>query len=106
MLRLSHGRRVFCTLLCACCVAIAGFTPGCARAQSRQPAPVQKTGGAGPLLVVGFMGGRIKADNMVHQEAVIARDLQRRNPGVTVLTFANHDSMLVERCAALCGQGR
>ena len=41
------------------------------------------------------MGGRIKADNMVHQEAVIAQDLQRRNPaGVTVMTFANHDGML------------
>ncbi len=47
------------------------------------------------MLVVGFMGGRIKSDNMVHQEAVIAQDLQRRNPGeVTVLTFANHDGTL------------
>ena len=48
-----------------------------------------------PLLVIGFMGGRIKADNMVHLEAVIGQDLKRRNPGeVRVLTFANHDGTL------------
>lgn len=41
------------------------------------------------------MGGHIKAHNMVHEEAVIAQDLQRRNPGeVTALTFANHDGAL------------
>ncbi len=46
---------------------------------------------ARPLLVVGFMGGRVKADNMVHKEAVIARDLQQRDGGkVRVITFANH----------------
>lgn len=44
------------------------------------------------LLVVGFMGGHIKAGNMIHQEAQIARDLQRRNAGaVEALTFANHN---------------
>ncbi len=48
--------------------------------------------GLRPLLVVGFMGGRIRADNMVHQEAQIAQNLQRRNPSaVRALTFANHD---------------
>lgn len=44
------------------------------------------------LLVIGFMGGRIKADNMIHQEAQIAANLQQRNHGaVKALTFANHD---------------
>jgi hypothetical protein len=48
-----------------------------------------------PLLVVGFMGGRVKAKNFVHKEAVIARDLQQRNGDrLTALTFANHDGML------------
>ncbi len=44
-----------------------------------------------PLLVVGFMGGRVRADNLVHKEAVIARQLQQRDGDrVKVLTFANH----------------
>ena len=44
-------------------------------------------------LVVGFMGGHIKANNLIHKEAVIAKDLRERNRGtVEVLTFANHDS--------------
>ena len=46
-----------------------------------------------PALVVGFMGGRVKASNFVHKEAVIARDLQQRNGAwMTVMTFANHDN--------------
>ena len=57
--------------------------PQAAAVQVQQP---------GALLVVGFMGGRIKADNMVHQEAQIAQSLQRRNASsIRVLTFANHD---------------
>ena len=44
------------------------------------------------MLVVGFMGGHIKAHNLLHKEAVIAQDLQQRNAGrLKVLTFANHD---------------
>ncbi len=44
-----------------------------------------------PLLVIGFMGGRVKADNLVHKEAVVARDLQRQDGSrVKVFTFANH----------------
>ena len=61
-----------------------------------QPAVPLATGeGAGQRsseLIVGFMGGRIRADNLVHKEASIARDLQRRNPtGARVVVFANHD---------------
>jgi hypothetical protein len=48
-------------------------------------------GAARPLLVLGFMGGRVKADNLVHKEAVIARDLQQQDGSrVKVFTFANH----------------
>ena len=62
-----------------------------AAAQVAMPA-VQAHTHPAPLLVVGFMGGHIRADNMIHQEAVIAEDLQRRNPGeVRVRTFANRD---------------
>jgi hypothetical protein len=45
-----------------------------------------------PLIVIGFMGGRIGAGNMAHKEAVIARDLDQRFPSaVNAMTFANHD---------------
>jgi pimeloyl-ACP methyl ester carboxylesterase len=44
-----------------------------------------------PLIVIGFMGGRIRAGNLAHKEAVIASDLDRRYPdAVDAITFANH----------------
>jgi len=47
---------------------------------------------AQPLIVIGFMGGNVRAGNMVHKEAVMAKSLQERYP-VTVhaAMFANHD---------------
>ena len=85
-------------LLWSACLALGVVRPLCSQPQRlvlEAPAPYPARL---PLLVIGFMGGRIKGDNMVHQEAVIAQDLQRHNPGdVTVLTFANHDSMLALR---------
>lgn len=44
-----------------------------------------------PLLVVGFMGGRIHAGNLAHGEARLAQDLDQRYPEtVHAITFANH----------------
>ncbi|MFN2974219.1 hypothetical protein [Terriglobus aquaticus] len=43
-------------------------------------------------LIVGFMGGRVHADNLLHKEATIAQDL--REPAADnlhVLVFANHN---------------
>lgn len=38
------------------------------------------------------MGGRVNADNLVHREALMARELQARNPStMNVEMFANHD---------------
>jgi hypothetical protein len=46
----------------------------------------------GPLIVIGFMGGRVHADNFAHGEARLARDLDQRYPDtVRAFTFANHD---------------
>lgn len=61
----------------------------CVAAQPNAAAPA--TPMVRPLLVVGFMGGRVHADNLLHKEAVIARDLQQRDGNrVQVLTYANH----------------
>jgi hypothetical protein len=48
---------------------------------------------AGRLIVIGFMGGRVSAGNLVHKEALVARALQRRFPEtVQAAVFANHDA--------------
>ncbi len=44
-----------------------------------------------PLIVVGFMGGRVHAGNLVHKEALLARNLDQQFPNtVHAMTFANH----------------
>ena len=45
-----------------------------------------------PLIVIGFMGGHVRAGNLVHREARLVRDLDRRYPNaVRAMTFANRD---------------
>jgi hypothetical protein len=47
---------------------------------------------AGQLIVIGFMGGNVSADNLVHREALVARELQQRFPlGLHAAVFANSD---------------
>jgi hypothetical protein len=57
------------------------------------PAAAKNTGRqASPLIVIGFMGGRIRADNTVHREATFAAQLQRDYPGeIHAEVFANRD---------------
>lgn len=44
------------------------------------------------LIVIGFMGGNVRANNFVHREALLAKDLQQRYPiALRVSVFANHD---------------
>jgi len=50
------------------------------------------------LIVIGFMGGRIKGDNFVHMEARMAKELQQRYPLVVhAAVFANHDGHIALR---------
>ena len=45
------------------------------------------------LIVIGFMGGNVRATNLVHREATVAADLQRRFPAAMhTAVFANGDS--------------
>ena len=45
-----------------------------------------------PLIVIGFMGGRIHSGDLAHGEARLVRDLERQYPSaVRAMTFANHD---------------
>jgi hypothetical protein len=45
-----------------------------------------------PLIVIGFMGGRVHANNFAHGEARLARNLDQHYPDtVRAVTFANHD---------------
>ena len=44
------------------------------------------------LIVVGFMGGSVQADNLVHREAGMAKDLEQRYPlALHAAVFANRD---------------
>jgi hypothetical protein len=44
------------------------------------------------LIVIGFMGGNVRANNFVHREALLAKDLQQRYPiALHASVFANHD---------------
>jgi len=59
-----------------------------------------------PLIVVGFMGGDVRASNLVHREASMARDLQRRYPqGVRALVFANRDGSAALKVCFRCWMG-
>jgi hypothetical protein len=56
-----------------------------------------RTGAISPvspqLMVIGFMGGKVQPDNLVHREAMLAKNLEERYPlGVHASVFANHDS--------------
>ena len=50
------------------------------------PAPASK------LIVIGFMGGNVRAGNLIHREAVVANELQQIDPlRLHAAVFANHD---------------
>ena len=97
-------------LLIACFVlcgdAKASAKPGPGNSCSSRAADAEQAGEAGfapldvagctnetthSLLVIGFMGGRVSAGNLVHPEARIARLLQVGHPrSLHTLVFANH----------------
>jgi hypothetical protein len=78
--------------------ALAAINPAVASAEATvlpRAVPATPSGAVSPaperLLVIGFMGGRIHADNLAHGEARLARDLDQQYPGIVhAITFANH----------------
>ena len=47
---------------------------------------------SGKLIVIGFMGGRVRANDLVHREATMAKDLQQLYPAaLQTEVFANRD---------------
>ena len=61
-------------------------------AQVAVPSEQPNALGYAPLIVIGFMGGHIHADNLVHKEAQLARNLLLHYPArVQSAVFANHD---------------
>lgn len=73
------------------------------RAHSGAPCPERER-----LIVIGFMGGRIGAGNLVHKEALLARDLDRRYPNaIYAATFANrHEPEALRTVLHLLGTGK
>jgi hypothetical protein len=62
------------------------------------PAGIPTVGESSPvtspqLIVIGFMGGRVKGNDLVHREALLAKTLQESYPHrVYAAVFANHDA--------------
>ena len=74
-------------------VAVAGrlVLPGVGEA-GRNATAQKPPATPGQLIVIGFMGGNVGAGNMVHREALVARELQQRFPhGLHAAVFANSD---------------
>ena len=63
-----------------------------------RPAVASAAGNISPelpprLIVIGFMGGRVKGGNLIHKEALLAKELQEGYPlRVHAEVFANHDA--------------
>jgi hypothetical protein len=62
------------------------------RAQPADDAALKHPPAAAGLIVIGFMGGNVSAGNLIHREAIFARELQSSYPsGLRATVFANHD---------------
>ena len=76
----------------------AGLATGEEGVNCIRPAGASSTGSISPelpprLIVIGFMGGRVKGGNLVHKEALLAKELQEGYPRrVHAEVFANHDA--------------
>jgi len=69
-----------------------GTQVGACLASSAEAHGTMGCGTADPLIVIGFMGGRIHAGDLAHGEARLVRDLDEQYPeSVRAMTFANHD---------------
>ena len=52
----------------------------------------------GPLIVIGFMGGNVHASNLIHREAVVARELQQAYPqALHAAVYANREEVAAIR---------
>jgi hypothetical protein len=57
-----------------------------------QPAVAALDKDPAQLIVIGFMGGRVRGSNLAHREALLVRDLQKRYPqDLQAAMFANRD---------------
>jgi pimeloyl-ACP methyl ester carboxylesterase len=71
---------------------LAGVLLPVARLRAERVGLEQAGAAAGKLIVIGFMGGNVSADNLVHREALVAQELRLGYPaGLQAVVFANHD---------------
>ena len=67
-----------------------GYT-GCIRSAGFSAVEASSPAIAPRLIVIGFMGGRVKGGNLIHREAQLAKELQESYPlRVDAAVFANH----------------
>lgn len=90
----TSAQRLACTAI-LCSAVFAPLARAASDGDANKPVthPGTPAGTVQPLrLVVGFMGGRVHADNLLHKEATLAQDLRESTHGnLHVLVFANHN---------------
>jgi pimeloyl-ACP methyl ester carboxylesterase len=88
--RIKPSARWASSALCLAAALATACAPGVKAQIGAQDAPALRL--PAPLIVIGFMGGHVRAGNLVHREALLVRDLERRYPtAVRAMTFANSD---------------
>ena len=87
-MRQADRRRVARRLGCGLLAAVLAAGVGAAARAETGAAPAH----AGRLIVIGFVGGVVSPDDMAHRDALEARQLERRYPGLLyAAAFANRD---------------
>lgn len=96
----TSAQRLAC-IVALCSAAFAPLARAASGGDTNKPVthPGTSAGVVQPLrLVVGFMGGRVHADNLLHKEATLAQDLRESTHGnLHVLVFANHNGGAARR---------
>jgi hypothetical protein len=79
------------SILIGASIFFLGVARGPAQIGVAQSLPVAATSTMPPVIVIGFVGGFIKPDNLVHSEVQLAARLRKAYPrGVDVETFGSH----------------
>ncbi len=72
----------------ATCVLFGAASIAHGQVSSARPAAANKTSARPPAIVIGFLGGYVGRDNLVHSEVQLAARLRKEYPaGVDVMTF-------------------
>ena len=90
----THGSRLMTLSVCVCLqMAALAQAMNCIPPAGQSVVENSSFPTSPRLIVIGFMGGRIKDSNLIHRKALLAKELQDGYPRrVYAVAFANHDA--------------